>query len=156
MKALRLTSDDWLLLREVRLAALADAPYAFGSTLAREEAFDEAEWRRRLETGLWVAAVDGDGPAGLVGLYTPAGEPPMLIAMWVGPGHRGRGVGDLLITEVLRCAAESGWSEVVLRVADGNDAARKLFIRHGFTPTGVRMPLESDPAVGSEILSRSL
>jgi len=44
----------------------------------------------------------------------------------------------------------------VLRVADGNEAARKLFLRHGFTPTGQREPLESDPGVRTEILFRAL
>jgi ribosomal protein S18 acetylase RimI-like enzyme len=160
VRAIRLTGDDWLLLRAVRLAALADAPYAYGSTLAHEVAFDEAEWRRRLDTALWVAAVDDAEPAakptGLVGIYTPAGQPPMLIAMWVDPNCRGRGVGDLLLSEILRQASENGWSEVVLRVADGNDAARNLFLRHGFVPTGERTPLESDPGVATETLSRAL
>jgi RimJ/RimL family protein N-acetyltransferase len=60
------------------------------------------------------------------------------------------------VTEVLRWAAENGWPEVVLRVADGNEAARKLFLRLGFTPTGVREPLESNPGVGTETLSRAI
>jgi GNAT superfamily N-acetyltransferase len=165
MDVVRLTCDDWRLLRDVRLAALADAPHAYGSSLAAERDLDESRWRQRLDTGLWAVALDEE-PAGLVGTYLPDGDTPMLIAMWVDPGHRGRGVGDALVVEVLRWAeecslrqlrsGENRWSNVVLRVADGNDAARKLFLRHGFTSTGRRQPLESDPGVSTETLSRAI
>ena len=155
MDVVRLTCDDWRLLRDVRLAALADAPHAYGSSLAAERDFDESRWRQRLGTGVWVVVLDEE-PAGLVGAYLPDGDTPMLVAMWVDPGHRGRGVGDALVVEVLRWAAENRWSQMVLRVADGNDAARRLFLRHGFTSTGRRQPLESDPRVSTETLSRAI
>jgi ribosomal protein S18 acetylase RimI-like enzyme len=156
METRRLTSDDWRTLRAVRLAALADAPYAYGSTLAIEQEFAEPEWRGRLGTALWVTAVRNEENAGLVGVYTPPDDTPMLIAMWVHPAHRGHGVGDALITEMFRWVKEKRWSQLVLRVADGNGAARGLFLRHGFTPTGRRVPLESNPGVRAEILSRAL
>jgi GNAT superfamily N-acetyltransferase len=156
METRRLTGDDWQLLRDVRLAALADAPHAYGSTLAREQGFDEAEWRQRLTTGLWVTATENVSFAGLVGVYLPKPDTPMLIAMWVSPDHRGRGVGDALITEIVRWVTENRWSRLVLRVADSNDAARRLFLRHGFTPTGHREPLESNPQEGTETLSLAI
>lgn len=150
----RLTADDWPTLRDVRLAALADAPHAYGSILDREQSYTEADWRGWFEKALLVVARDGAESVGLVGIYRPEADTPMLVAMWVSPASRGLGVGDALITEVLRWAAENRWSRVVLRVADGNAPARALFVRHGFEPTGTRVPLESDPTVGTEVLAR--
>jgi ribosomal protein S18 acetylase RimI-like enzyme len=173
----RLTGDDWRTLRDVRLAALADAPGAYGSTLAREQGLGQADWRGRSGTGLWAVAVLGtvsgtesgtrsgtasgtgtgeSGTAGLVGVHLAERDTPVLVSLWVRPEHRGRGVADALVAEVLRWGGENRWSRVVLRVADGNGAARALFRRHGFSPTGVRAPLESDPGVGTELLARAI
>jgi GNAT superfamily N-acetyltransferase len=154
----RLGPDDWQAFRQVRLASLADAPYAFGSTLAREQDFDEATWRHRLAPGNGVAVLayaDLD-PVGVMGIYEPRPGRALLVAAWVDPAARGRGVGDALVAEVLAWARERGYAEVGLRVADGNEPARKLFLRNGFTPTGEREPLDSDPSVGTERLVRTL
>jgi GNAT superfamily N-acetyltransferase len=151
----RLAPDDWQVWREVRLASLADAPRAYGSSLAREEGFGEADWRARLDpaNGMSAVAVLGERVVGAVGGYTPAGaDAVLLVAMWAHPDLRGRGVGDALVADVLAWARENGWSEVRLRVADGNDAARGLFVRNGFVPSGERVPLESDPTIGTEFL----
>ena len=151
----RLTPDDWQLSRDVRLAALADAPYAYGSTLEREQAFDEATWRGRLapSNGVITLATIGERPVGIIGIYTPADEDgAMLVAAWVRPDARGRGVGDALVADMIDWARAQDYPELELRVADGNDVARNLFLRNGFLPTGVREPLESDPSVGTEQL----
>jgi GNAT superfamily N-acetyltransferase len=155
----RLGPDDWRTWRAVRLESLAEAPYAFGSTLAREREFDEARWRARLIPGNGMAAVAESESAavGAIGAYTPeeTGQV-LLVAAWVAPVARGRGVGDALVAEVLDWAREHGHGRVELRVADGNTAARHLFLRNGFVPTGQREPLESDPTVGTEYLVRTV
>jgi GNAT superfamily N-acetyltransferase len=157
MRIQRLAPDDWKLWRDVRLAALADAPYAYGSTLAREQEFDEAAWRHRLApaNGMTAVAIDGDDTVGAIGGWTPA-DVVHVVAAWVAPSARGTGVGDALVTEVLDWAREHGYPRVELRVADGNDSARRLFLRNGFHPTGRREPLESDPTVGTEYLALEL
>jgi GNAT superfamily N-acetyltransferase len=119
----RLVADDWAELRAARLAALAEAPYAFASTLARELAFDEELWRSRAGSGWTFGAFDS---AAIVGLATGLppddlpgdGEPgyggpgggerdedlpsdgaPVwhLVGMWVTPRYRGQGVADRLV-----------------------------------------------------------
>lgn len=155
----RLTPDDWPVWRAVRLASLADAPYAYGSSIAHEEGLGEADWRHRLApaNGVFAVAMLGDRAVGTIGGYTaPGADTVLLIAMWARPELRGRGVGDALVRDVLAWARENGWSRVELRVADGNAAARRLFERHGFAATGRRDTLESDPTVGVEILARKV
>lgn len=155
----RLTPDDWSVWRAVRLAALADAPYAYGSSLAREEPLAEADWRHRLDpaNGVFAVAMLGERVVGAVGGYTPAdADAVLLIAMWARPGLRGRGIGDALVVDVLGWARENGWSTVRLRVADGNVAARRLFERHGFAATGQCDTLESDATVLTETWARTV
>jgi hypothetical protein len=45
----RVRAAEWRELRELRLRALADAPEAFASTLAREAAFPDDVWRQRAQ-----------------------------------------------------------------------------------------------------------
>lgn len=54
------------------------------------------------------------------------------MAAWVHADARGKGVGDALVAEVLNWSRERGYEQVYLRVADGNQAARELFLRNGF------------------------
>lgn len=153
----RLESDDWEVYRDIRLESLADAPYAYGSSLAREQAFDEATWRVRVsgETGVTVVATIGTEPVGVMGVYTGLGFA-MLVAAWVRPTTRGRGVADALVADLIDWTRSQDYPELELRVADGNTAARNLFLRNGFLPTGEREPLESDPTVATERMIHKL
>jgi GNAT superfamily N-acetyltransferase len=139
---------DWREFRDVRLAALADAPYAFGSTLERERAFTETEWRDRLSRRAQFLATAGGRPvATAAGILTEQAGSAELVSMWVDPGWRGRGVGQLLVERVLKWAADQGSAQVLLWVTDGNLPAETLYLSLGFEHTGERQPvLPEDPA----------
>ena len=136
----RITAADWELWRAVRLRALAEAPYAFGSTLAHWQGSDlEARWRSRLDdVALNVVALTVDGSAvGQVSGTAADGDGRVeLISMWVAPEARGTGAGEALVGEVLRWAAgEEGAPAVVLSVKEGNERAIALYRRLGFEQT---------------------
>ncbi len=134
-----LTPDAWPRWRELRLRALAEAPYAFGSRIEDWQDADEARWRQRL--GLigshnLIALVDGC-PAGMAsGVPTQEEGAAELISMWVAPESRGRGVGDALIAAVAQWASALGAGELRLDVAAGNPRAIALYVRHGFVDNG--------------------
>jgi len=68
-----------------------------------------------------------------------------LVAMWVAPGARNRGVGARLLEAVVRWAATAGLHFVRLDVATANLAARRLYERRGFIPTGRSRRYENRP-----------
>ena len=154
----RLRPSDWAAYREIRLAALADAPSAFGAEVAREEVMTPADWRARLTRRSTFAA---SAPHGLVG--TAAGIPgdveghAELVGMWVHPDWRRRGIGGLLVGAVIDWAATGSYRALDLWVTVGNDAAEALYARLSFVRTGGTQPVrENDPSLLELEMTRPL
>jgi predicted GNAT family acetyltransferase len=134
----RLTPEDWAVLRDVRLRALADAPDAFGSTLEREQDLDEREWRRRVVRPVYVVEVDGR-PVAMAGTFDNNGAV-QVWGMWTDPAHRGAGHGRALLDALIGGAVADG-SRVTLHVNVANAGARAFYERCGFVGTGELEPL---------------
>lgn len=123
--------------REVRLAALKDAPHAFGSTWENERKNGEVEWRAAVMSRSRFIAVAGDRVVGLAaGGDSTYSRTAALTSLWVDPSARGGGVGNELVKAVVEWAREAGFDQVLLWVADGNSFAESLYLRNGFTRTG--------------------
>jgi len=152
------TLDDWQAMRDIRLEALRDAPDAFGSTYARDAAFESAEWHRRAtRDGSFFAFIPGlDVPAGLAGGYEEEPGVTELVSMFVRPQARGHGAGEALIDAVAAWAKDQGATAVHLWVTDTNKPAIRLYERCGFTVTLERQPLPSNPALGEVGMLRPL
>ena len=149
---------EWPLYRDLRLASLLDAPGAFGSTFAREEAFSDDEWLARLTHGVasalerpLVAEYDGR-PVGLSWARLDPGDPDSanLYQVWVHPDARGRGVGEALLAAAMRWAREAGARTMALTVSA--EPAARMYRRAGFVDVGTPHPLRE----GSELLQQEM
>lgn len=128
--------DDIELFRELRLAALAGDPDAFSSDFAREAAFDDDDWARRIRDFrgrpgvVLVDRVDAEA-VGMTGVAVPDDEA-LLWGMWVRPAARGTGVASRLIDAAVAWAASTGASTLGLWVMRTNHGAIAGYRRAGF------------------------
>jgi ribosomal protein S18 acetylase RimI-like enzyme len=141
IQTLVLEPADWRLWRDLRLAALAETPAAFGSTLAEWHGPGDTEhrWRARLDGVALNLILTWDGRSvGTVSATAPDADGQVeLISMWVDPTARGRGVGDEAVRQVVGWARrEYPANHVVLSVKINNDHAIALYERHGFVDAG--------------------
>ena len=153
-----LTREDWPLWRDLRLAALADAPHAFKSRLGDWRRGGEERWRARLETpGTYnvVAFLRGRLAGMASGLPADDGRFE-LRSVWVGPEARGHGIGDLLLTAVENWAVRHGARTLKLAVFPDNAAALALYRRHGFAPAAERGELLPDGVTRERVLAKPL
>lgn len=143
------SADDWRAWRLARLAALSDAPGAFGSRLEEWADAPESRWRTRLSIpgaiDLLAVDVDEKAPVGMA-TGTPAKDDigsAELISMWVDPSVRSRGIATARITAIAHWAASNGAATLSLAVMADNVAARRTYEGNGFTVAdeiGDRLP----------------
>lgn len=156
-----LAPDDWAVWRHLRLAALGEAPYAFGSQLADWAGDADAAERWRSRLGIPgshnVVAMLHDDPVGMAsGVPTSHVGTVELISMWVAPGARGRGVGDALIREIERWARSVGARVLRLSVAEDNSPAADLYQRHGFQFTGELGAMMPDGIHREQVMEKAM
>jgi ribosomal protein S18 acetylase RimI-like enzyme len=153
-----ITQTNMLIFKSVRLRALQDSPSAFGSTYAKEVQLTGTDWIERTarwngERGAGFLAMDdddNDGAAcGIAGVFLDQDDPARahLVSMWTAPTHRQRGVGSLLVNQVISWARLRGARTLLLMVTSGNGPAISFYERLGFTRTGRTEPYPNDPAL---------
>jgi ribosomal protein S18 acetylase RimI-like enzyme len=143
-------AGDWQALKAIRLAALRDAPTAFGVSHQQAAANDDAHWQERAagraQSRFWLA-VEGGEAVGLAGGVVDGIGRYNLIAMWVAPAQRGSDAARRLVDAVKAHAVEAGHARVVLDVAPENARAARFYRREGFVFLDEREPLASHPEI---------
>lgn len=98
-----------------------------------------------------VAQIDG-AIAGYCGLWGVLSEG-QITHVGVREKFRGRGIGTLLVMELLKQGEEKGLTEFILEVRESNLIARRLYKKAGFIELGIRKnfyqrPIESAVLMG--------
>jgi ribosomal protein S18 acetylase RimI-like enzyme len=138
MEIRRLRPDELSRFRAIRLRSLRDAPEAFGTTYEGASGWTPERWFELFSSLLAFVAVEGDQDVGMV-RTSPDLEVDgvaSLGSLWVAPEARCRGVGSALVEAVVEWSRSEGFSDLLLNVADDNDAAIRLYEALGFAPTG--------------------
>jgi GNAT superfamily N-acetyltransferase len=162
----RIRAGEWLEMRSLRLHALADAPTAYGSTLAQEQSYSDEIWRERsrgtasgCERATFIAERDGKWLGMVTGLANQQGQmsqSTLLVAMFVATSVRCKGIGVSLVDALTSWARDCGANQIALWVASDNKPAVSLYQRCGYRFTGVSKPHAHAPGLTEQEMVRGL
>lgn len=94
---------------------------------------------------------------GYAGLYHAGGLTSAdLLTIATIPAARGRGIASLMLTELVSTARELGCPDVLLEVRQSNEAAQRLYARHGFVPIGRRRRYYQAPPEDAVVMRLTL
>lgn len=164
MEIRRIRVDDAARLRALRLRALADAPAAFGQTLAEAQKRTEEQWTAfaretaTSETDTILIADDCGQWYGMAGAFVQEHHPDSvrLVSMWVDPTRRRSGVGAALVEAVAEWARGRHARRLELWVTETNEPARSLYARQGFVATDQTKVLPSNSSLREVLMVREL
>jgi ribosomal protein S18 acetylase RimI-like enzyme len=148
-------SDEWQLLRSVRLTALRESPSSFMSSYKQEATLEEQHWQNEFIRGKWMISYNGNQVIGLIGITKEATIPTIkfyLEYLWVHPDFRHSGEATALIKTAVQDLRKSNVSTTQLWILEGNEIARKLYERLGFKDVGIRQQLKSNPSRHEELM----
>jgi ribosomal protein S18 acetylase RimI-like enzyme len=118
-----------------------------GATVEPEQFMDFVAKRLGDEAMLLILAVVGDVAIGY-GLAFDVAEHPFMpewqragyiTQLYVSPGQRRRGVGRLLVDQIVAWLASRGVAEVLLNIVPDETEAERFWRKQGFLPCRIRM-----------------
>jgi GNAT superfamily N-acetyltransferase len=157
----RIRATEGLLLRDLRLRSLEDAPDAFGQTLPEAAATPALEWHRKAmqscrgDVRSWLVAQQGSEAVGLVHGRHRSPATLLLFSMWVDPRVRRIGVGRQLVEALEGWGHGWGAQETVLWVLRANEAALGFYQRLGFEILASGRDAELGDSFGALTLRRA-
>ena len=135
----RLLPVDWRSFKRIRLEALATDPSVYGSNLVKESGFPDEQWQQRLAqpgSAYW-GLFQTEELVGLTGIYSDPELPEeaKLIASFIRPVHRGKGLSALFYTARVDWAKEKALKRLIVSHRAGNDSSRAAIQLAGFRYT---------------------
>lgn len=116
------------------------------SNLSLSESWNIDSIEKELSNNLakYIVALDFDKVIGFVGMWTIFDEGD-ITNIAVHPDYRRKGVGNLLIKNLISLCKEININSLTLEVRKSNIPAKSLYIKHGFKEEGLRKNFYKDP-----------
>ena len=139
-----------------------DAVLAIAAVVPTAPHWPPGEYRRMLQViaqrparrGAWVAVADGVVRGFAMASHLE--ESAELEAVVTAPGHGRRGIGSALLAQAIAWSQAVGADRLLLEVRSSNEAALRLYARHGFSQDGVRRGYYRNPDEDAMLLSLKL
>lgn len=153
----RIRMGEGELFKQVRLAALKEAPYAFSSTYEGALKRSPESWQEQADHSAQggeratFLAFSYDKPVGVAALYQRESEPCIgeLLQVWVAPEYRASAAAPLM-NVVFEWAEENGYRSIIAAAKRDNQRAIAFYLRCGFKQ------VEADPQSPEEIMLEKL
>ncbi|UOQ50049.1 GNAT family N-acetyltransferase [Gracilibacillus caseinilyticus] len=144
MEVRQLQYNDAEIYLKIRLEGLQNSPTGFASSYEEEKKQTAEKYQKRFaspETSFTFGAFENTE---LVGVITLVKEPlfklrhrSKLVAMYVKPDQRGKGIGKALLLKAIEKAKSiEGLEQIYLTVVDTNAFAKRLYTSIGFEVCG--------------------
>lgn len=146
---------DWQALKEIRLEALLHNRRFFGSNYEREAAFPDEQWQSGaggagiVFWGLYAA----ETLIGMTGMIKTATEA-VLIASYIKPAYRGKGLSTLLYEARISWAKANGCAYIIVSHRADNEASKAANQHFGFQFTHKENRLWPDGTEAEELFYR--
>jgi RimJ/RimL family protein N-acetyltransferase len=129
------SSNDASRLRDLRLRALADAPYAFGADYKVESEKPIEYWQDYLKNTDWCFAVINGADIGLLAVDKADADRNSdcwMASWWLEESYRGQGIPKLMLEWLDNLCIAKGWKKQGLGVWPENERAIAAYIKLGF------------------------
>jgi RimJ/RimL family protein N-acetyltransferase len=129
------SSNDAKRLRDLRLRALADAPYAFGADYKVESEKLIEYWQDYLKNTDWCFAVIDGVDIGLLAVDKADADRNSdcwMASWWLEEAYRGQGIPKLMLEWFDKLCIAKGWNKQGLGVWPENERAIAAYMKLGF------------------------
>ena len=131
----------WKESRDIRLKALRSDAIAFGKSFSEEKNYPPNIWKNYLRKKHAIYIFVDDMPVGMLAMKPYTGvrtrHIATLVGMYISKEHRGKGLGDILLKEMIRRIKKKGYKKIELDVNTRQLPAIRLYKKNGFRKVGI-------------------